>query len=186
MKLKIDRDMIEPEITPQADCPRCGSSFSVNLNNFDDSSEDKPSATGKQSIKCSNCDYELEVDEALPSLMQNAQVTAAISAAKSIFTSDVAFFIFIAKITLIWWLSKSLVELEEFAVILRFLIVIASLCWYLPLAIVINWFVTYGDLETDDAEFLEASKGLKMSAAMWIGANLLNVLVLNFGGWFNF
>lgn len=186
MKLKIDKDFTEPEITPQADCPRCGASFSVNLKNFDDSSENKDLKTNNQTLKCSNCDYELEIDEALPSLMENAKVTAAISSAKTIFTSDVAFFIFIAKISIVWWLSKSLVDLGEFAVILRFLIVMASLCWYMPLAIIINWFVTYGDLEADNAEFLEVKKGLKMSSAMWIGANLLNVLVLNFGGWFNF
>ena len=186
MQLKTDKDFIETEITPQADCPRCGASFSLNLGDFDNNSTNKDLVKNNQTIKCSNCDYELETEEALPILKRNAQLTSAINAAKTIFTSDVVFFIFIAKISLVWWLSKSLTELEEFAVILRFLIVIASLCWYVPLAIIINWFINYGDLETDDTEFLEVKKSLKLSCAMWVGANLLNVLVLNFGGWFNF
>jgi transcription elongation factor Elf1 len=185
MRLKTNKNFLESEIMPQADCPRCGATFSVNLDSFNNEDKSENSITDYKSIKCSNCDYELETEEFLPTLSENVQVISAVSAAKTIFIFDAAFFIFAAKLAVIWLLSRSLANFGEFAVVLRFVIIVASLVWYLPIVFVINWFISYGEIETDDAEFINAKKGLQMSFAMWITANLLNILVLNFGGWFN-
>lgn len=193
--MKIDRNFFAPEVTPHAKCPDCGKTFVVNrdlLNSIFDriesANENLHEAAREKVIyvKCPHCRTEFEPQEILPNLINQTYLTQAIGAAKTILTFDVAIFFFAGVIAVEWWLSTILPELQEFASILRFVVIGASFCWLFSLALIINWFVSYGGLESDDPEFVAVKKSLKMSFALWFAMNLLNVLLLNYQGWFKF
>lgn len=118
--------------------------------------------------------------------MENTQVNSAIKSAKTILAFDLIFFVFVVKMAAVWWLSKSLADLDEFANLLKLIVIFISLIWYVPLVFIINWFVSYGELQSNEEVFVEVKRSLKMSCVLWIAANLLNVLLLNFTGWFSF
>ncbi len=110
----------------------------------------------------------------------------ATDSAKTIVKFDWLIFAFGVVMAIEWWLSSLLPGLGGFAAIFRTIFILIDLIWFVPLWWIINWFISHGALETNDNEFQTARKSLIMSFLLWFAANALNLLLLNYKGWFSY
>jgi hypothetical protein len=177
----FENEFLNPPISPYAKCPNCRTLMRVNFNFLvagndilikDQNDLEK---AREFSGKCANCRAEFTLEEIAPSLIENVKTTSAVSAANTQTTFDVAVFIFFGTMLIRLWI--------DFPFLFTLITIVP---WFFPLFAGFSWFLRYGELKTDDADYLSARKSLKFSLLLWSAANALNLLLLNFGGWIKF
>lgn len=161
------KDILDPEITPYAKCPNCQGFITPDFSDlFNEDETINFKVLSERFQKCPHCSIELDFErEILPGFIEYSVISKAISSGNSLLSIDLA-----------------LIVLLIFAILQFFngVVMLSSFLGLLPLFVVLGWFFKYGKLQTDDEEYRETKKKLRLSLFLWLALNLLNLIVIIF------
>ena len=150
----FDKNFHDPEITLVGKCHTCNEQILYGLE------------------FCPKCGIKIVHEDMEISVVNNFLLTQAVSSANSIRTLNVGVHFFLG------------------TSILRFLIdysfwfdVVTSLTWFIPLFVIMRWFLRHGRWESNDVEYLTSRKEMKKSFWLWLAAHAVNCLLIGMDGW---
>lgn len=121
-----------------------------------------------QSRECSKCGQYLSVNAILSSYSNEIAITKAVASANKLTSLDLAIIPMLGAGAIAAWVG--------YPISLRLYLFLA---YVTPLTIEIRWFYKHWyRVHFDDTEYLQVVRRMKLSLALWVGANAINLAFL--------